>query len=304
MSKKKRNAGVKAGSQRKQESNTKAQNQEKERDDTKEKTLEKEEDKKVEKPAKAEVIMAPALTLLLVVVLIIVGTMNIKTDEKNIEDTAKDAAALEITSAPIPTVATKTVSVTPTATPTPGPTATPSPEENEFKKLVPNDVTSLIEEYYAARVISVEEILPYIYDAESITAEQIDENVIMSRVEYVNAYHDIKIHLKTGAGSIDYVAYVENSIEIPSVETYAPSLDELYIKYDEDGAPKIYAGGLSQEENAYMEALRETDDVKELRKKVSNELEKARENDTALDDFFKMMEQYIEQSAEEAKEED
>ena len=46
-----------------------------------------------------------------------------------------------------------------------------------------------------------------------------------------------------------------NDIEIPTISTYAPSLDEIYIKIDENGTPKIYVGTLSVIAQDYVDAL-------------------------------------------------
>jgi hypothetical protein len=181
----------------------------------------------------------------------------------------------------------------PTVTPTAAPTPTVSADADPYVSPVPDDIQSLIEDYYAARLVSVDETLKYVYDSDSISTDDMDENTFLSRIEYISAYHNIEIYLKPAAGEIDYVAYVMNDIEIPTISTYAPSLDEIYIKIDENGTPKIYVGTLSVIAQDYVDALADTADIKALVTKNRKAMKKARKADEDLNAFISHLEDSI-----------
>ena len=81
----------------------------------------------------------------------------------------------------------------PTVTPTAAPTPTVSADADPYVSPVPDDIQSLIEDYYAARLVSVDETLKYVYDSDSISTDDMDENTFLSRIEYISAYHNIEI---------------------------------------------------------------------------------------------------------------
>ena len=89
------------------------------------------------------------------------------------------------------------------------------------------------------------------------------------------------------------MVYVENDVEIATIDTYAPSIDQLFIKYDEKGKPKLYLydGSFTDEEEAYYEALRSSEDVVALVEDVNARLEEAIASDEALRDFFARLSQ-------------
>lgn len=192
---------------------------------------------------------------------------------------------LPVTPVPLPTVA-PTVTVAPTATPVPTPTFVPTltPEENKLLETVPEDIVEFVEQYFAVRLNGTAEE----YRALFYHGGELDEQLANRRVEYIVAYHNLKCYAKRGTGDIDYVVYVQNDVEIATIDTYAPSIDQLFIKYDEGGKPKLYLYGdtFTQEETAYYEALRAAQDVAALIEDVNARLEQAITADEALRDFF------------------
>lgn len=189
----------------------------------------------------------------------------------------------ENTVPPAPTV-TPAATATPTPLPTPTPVPTLTPEENQLLESVPEDIVEFVEKYFAVRLNGTAEE----YRALFYHGGELDEQLANRRVEYIVAYHDLKCYAKRGTGEIDYVVYVQNDVEIATIDTYAPSIDQLFIKYDEDGEPKLYLYGntFTQEETAYYEALRTSQDVAALIEDVNARLEQAITADEALRDFF------------------
>ncbi len=173
---------------------------------------------------------------------------------------------------------------TPTPTPTPLPTPTLSVQENTLLEKLPEDLVSFVESYFAVRLDGTAKQ----YRALFYNSGELDEQLTNRRVEYIVAYHNLKCYAKRGVGEIDYVVYVENDVEIATIDTYAPSIDQLFIKYDKKGKPKIYLynDSFTEEEEEYYEALRAEKDVVALIESVNTRLEEAISSDEALRDFF------------------
>lgn len=193
----------------------------------------------------------------------------------------RNAVAVAATLAPTPL---PTATPTPTPSPTPTPVPTLAPEANVLLEDVPEDIVAFVEHYFAVRLNGTAEE----YRALFYNSGELDEQLTNRRVEYVVAYHNLKCYAKRGVGEIDYVVYVQNDVEVATIQTYAPSIDQLLIKYDENGKPKLYLYGntFTQEEEAYYEALRSAQDVAALIADVNTRLEEAIAADEALRDFF------------------
>ncbi len=202
-----------------------------------------------------------------------------------LEKLGKDVAAAAFLAAPESvTNPTPTFAATPTPLPTPSPVPTLAPEANVLLEKVPDDIVEFVENYFAVRLNgTAEEYRALFYDN-----AELDEQLANRRVEYIVAYHNLKCYAKLGAGEIDYVVYVQNDVEVATIDTYAPSIDQLFIKYDESGKPKLYLHGdsFTQEAEAYYEALRSAPDVMALIEDVNARLEEAITSDEALRDFF------------------
>lgn len=245
------------------------------------------------------------LTFYLVVLIMGVGMITFPIGSKEADrDGTKDGNAAEVNTVPrlfldtelfealrasasVPKTAFA-ASATPTPIPTltPEPTAVPtlSPEENALLAEVPEDIVAFVETYFSVRLSGTpEEYRALLYDE-----GKLDENLTNKRVEYIVAYHDLKCYAKLGVGEIDYVVYVQNDVEIATIDTYAPSIDQLFIKYDAKGEPKLYlhSDSFTEEEEAYYEALRSAEDVAALISDVNERLAEAVESDEALRDFF------------------
>ncbi|MCX4345767.1 MAG: hypothetical protein OSJ38_00805 [Lachnospiraceae bacterium] len=188
-----------------------------------------------------------------------------------------------------PTPMPATPSPSPTPSPTPIPTPSLAPKENTLLEELPKDLVSFVEQYFSVRLTGTSEE----YRALFYNKGELDEQLTNKRVEYIVDYHNLKCYAKLGVGEVDYVVYVENDVEIATIDTYAPSIDQLFIKYDEKGKPKLYLydGSFTDEEEAYYEALRSSGDVVALVEDVNARLEEAIASDEALRDFFARLSQ-------------
>ena len=184
---------------------------------------------------------------------------------------------------PIPAPATPTP--TPILTPTPTPTLTP--KENTLMEKVPSEIEQLINDYFAAVLEdSFDNYRKLIYNTESI-----NEELTRKRVEYIVNYHNIRCYAKRGVGQIDYIVYVMNDVEIATIDTYAPSMEQFFIKYDKNKNPKIFLAGdmLTSDEEAYFNELNSLPDVSELVAEVTEQLNAAMEEDAELKNFIKKL---------------
>lgn len=168
--------------------------------------------------------------------------------------------------------------------PTPLPTPTLTPENNRLTAEVPQEIEELIRTYFTAILSdSFEEYKKLFYNNENV-----DEKLTQKRVEYIVRYHNIQCRAKSGAGPVDYVLYVLNDVEIATIDTLVPSMERFYIKYDEDGNPKIFLpdASLGPEESAYLDELNAMPDVQELIEDVTARMDEAVSSDADLRSFM------------------
>lgn len=230
------------------------------------------------------------IRLIINLVLLVMGigmiTFPLNKNQKG-EDLSREEpetkSPLLITAAFFIPLPTPSPSPLPSPTPTPIPSPTPAPSENPLLSDVPENIQELVENYFESRLTSIEDYKNLIYNA-----EYIDESLTYQRVEYIVAFHNIQCYCKKGAGVVDYIVYALNDAEIATIDTYAPSIDQLYVKYDKNGSPKIYLPGdeLSAEEAAYYEELRMSEDVSALVASVNERLSTAIQEDADLYDFL------------------
>lgn len=167
--------------------------------------------------------------------------------------------------------------------------ATPSPVvEQKADSILKKDaypaINSLIERYFAANLTCNEE------DFEGLTKDigLLDMERMQRKVQYIKSYQNISCYTAKAINEIDYVVYVTYDLELPVIETYAPSIGEFYIQYDEE-TPYIYLGSLSSETSDYLSDLRNSDDVVSLIDEVGENLAKALETDENLNDFYEKL---------------
>lgn len=168
---------------------------------------------------------------------------------------------------------TPTVSLEPTVTPKPA-------NDLELNKYA--EINEVITEFYQAKLVCDEEKFKQIL----LNADQLDMERLQRKIEYIQDYHNINCYTKKGINEIDYVVYIIYDIELTTIETYSPSIDELLITYV-DGAPKIYMGDISKETSGYLSKLRNKEDVQLLVSDVETRLKEACELDEDLNEFYK-----------------
>ena len=173
------------------------------------------------------------------------------------------------------------------------PTATPEPK-NELELNKYADINKVVTEFYEAKLTCLEEdFIPIVTNA-----NQIDMERLQRKIEYVNSYQNINCYTKKGINEIDYVVYVSYDLELATIDTYAPSIDELRITYV-DGSPKIYLGTISEETSEYLKKLRTSEDVEILVSDVVTRLDEACASDENLNEFYLNIQKSSEKAAKE-----
>ena len=176
---------------------------------------------------------------------------------------------------------TEAPSVTPEeAVPTAEPTLDPD-APNPLRLEIYPDVHDVIQQYFDAKTIGdIDTLKTLVTDPVYISAE-----TITAQSEYVKGYSDIKCYTKRGGGEIDLVVYCTFNTTITTIETPIASLESFYITYKDD-KPMIFSGIFSEETQALLSRLDNDDDVIELKKSISDEIDKALASDPALKDFW------------------
>lgn len=171
-------------------------------------------------------------------------------------------------------------------TPTPEPTApvtlTPTPvPKNDLELNKYPEINEVVEAFYNARLTcAAEDFEPIL-----LNADQLDMDRLQRKIEYVEDYANINCYTKKGINEIDYIVYVCYDLKLTTIDTYAPSIDELRITYV-DGKPYIFLGEISEETSAYLEELRTNEDVQLLVSDVVTRLDEACESDESLNEFY------------------
>lgn len=173
------------------------------------------------------------------------------------------------------------------------PTATPEPK-NELELNKYADINKVVKEFYEAKLTcSEEDFIPIVTNA-----NQLDMERLQRKIEYVNSYQNINCYTKKGINEIDYVVYVSYDLELATIDTYAPSIDELRITYV-DGSPKVYLGTISEETSEYLKKLRTSEDVEVLVSDVVTRLDEACASDENLNEFYQNIQKSSAQAAKE-----
>ena len=119
-----------------------------------------------------------------------------------------------------------------------------------------------------------------------LNATLIDIESYQKKTEYIKAYHNIHCYTKKGINEIDFVVYLVYEAELPTIQTYAPSIEELYITKDQSERLWIYFGEIDTKTQEFLKQMREQSDVSELIESVNQSFQEALEEDSALNEFF------------------
>ncbi len=193
------------------------------------------------------------------------------------------------------TVQASTVTVTPTpdATPsplpdtmatvsTPNPTQPPVVETNELLHEAYPEIHTLVEKYLNAKLeCRLEAFEGIVTDTQYINLADVAQTT-----QSIKSFGDIDCYTKKGVGEIDLVVYFTYTMSIVQIDTPVPSIDSLCIKFDENGAPKVFGGEIASETLAALDEMNTDADVLQLIADTSDRIHVLLETDEDLREFW------------------
>lgn len=145
-----------------------------------------------------------------------------------------------------------------------------------------SSITKLVSDYYNA-ILNADKKA---YDAVTVDDNSMDVDVMLRKMEYIEGYDNQKIYVTQGVDNVALVIYVVYDLKIHTIDTPAPSIDQLLIK-NVNGKPKLYFNELTAKETKQLELIRNHEEVVELIQSVDKKFAKAIKTDSDLNDFYK-----------------
>lgn len=119
----------------------------------------------------------------------------------------------------------------------------------------------------------------------------LDMDEMIRKNNYIEGYDNIEIYTKKGIKEGSYVVYAYHEIKFTSIDTLAPAMNEFYLEADEKGNPLIFLGKIDEDTKAYLDEVRNSEEVMELIYKVNDDLKKVVDKDNALAQFYLKLEE-------------
>lgn len=171
---------------------------------------------------------------------------------------------------------------------TPVPTEAPVVEAaNPLIQNTNEEITTLINDYMKAKLTHEAANFKGIVNDLSL----IDGKTLKRKTKYIDQYENLTCYTKKGPEEGSYIVYACHEVKIIDIETFAPAMDEFYVKTDENGKLFVYMGEIDDATGQYLDEARESEDVLNLIYSVNEKLAKARESDPVLDEFNKKLEE-------------
>lgn len=151
---------------------------------------------------------------------------------------------------------------------------------NPLKRDEYPEINAVVKKFLNAKLKCDEEKL-----ASCVTdTNYIDLERLQKKTEFVEDYKNIEVYTKKGQGEIDFIVYVYEELKIASIDTYAPAMDEMYVK-KVDGEYKLVFGDIKDKTAEYIVNTRNEEDVIELIDEVQKKLNIAMNKDEQLREF-------------------
>lgn len=192
----------------------------------------------------------------------------------------KDETLIKDDPSPSIVVTEKTPTIN-SLSPTPTSIPTPTTIENKLEYDAYPEINELLTSFLNAKLDSTNTFEDLVLNATLIDIESYQK-----KTEYIKAYHNIHCYTKKGINEIDFVVYLVYEAELPTIQTYAPSIEELYITKDQSERLWIYFGEIDTKTQEFLKQMREQSDVSELIESVNQSFQEALEEDSALNEFF------------------
>ncbi len=178
--------------------------------------------------------------------------------------------------------------LSPTAKPTPIPTPTPYPVYPLEDQGYPEEIDTLIETYYKAKISCDTDKLKSISTHPEAVVDQKDLKML---VDGIDEYLNLKCYVKRTYQDDFYIVWVYYDIKFIGLDTYAPSLSKFCLQRDSNGEFKNYDGELEDTMKEYVKARNDDQDVIELKKNTEKLAEEAKAKDEDLSEYWELLEQ-------------
>lgn len=201
---------------------------------------------------------------------------------KVIVEEADVSSTIEVTPA-LTLTPTQAITTTPTIAPTPASLPVFELEEGD---LYP-EITALFKSYYEAKLnCDVNLLKTLLSDVTNIASKkQLEENIL-----FIEEYQKIKCYVKKGFEEGSYVVFVYTEVKFMNIKTPAPAVYQFYVVTDTEGNLKIFSGEFDTATKEYYEARKNDEDVLELISNTNDKVNKAKEKDEDLKNFWDNLE--------------
>lgn len=163
------------------------------------------------------------------------------------------------------------------------------------------EINDLFKKYYAAKLASDMDMMTKLVSDVSYLGSVED---IQKKTEYIEDYRNIECYTKKTYEEGSYIVYVNYEVKFVNIDTLAPGIDKFFVKIDEDGKACIYFGEVDDQLYDYFVERQQDEDVVALYDAVDEKGEEAKKKDEALMNFWKLLDEYADDSSEDAKTEE
>lgn len=149
------------------------------------------------------------------------------------------------------------------------------------------EITTLVKDYFDAKQrVDMDALAECVSDV-----SHIEEKRLVTEAEYIEDYRNIECTiLNDGLQEGAFRVYVYYEAKIYAIDTLVPSLTALYITADKDGKFTIYLSVIKQEDQKAIDALDESDQIKQMIDSVQKKLETIVSKNADVRDFYQMLE--------------
>ncbi len=181
-----------------------------------------------------------------------------------------------------------------------GLTATPTqlPERDKISEAVAanvlekdayQDINKLITEYYNAKISKkADNFKLLVNDVNLLDMEDIER-----QNKYIEAYENVSCYTRKGMEEGSFIVYAYHERKISGIDTLAPGMDRFYVKTNDNGKPYIYFGEVDKDNELYLKASDESEEVLELIYNVNQKYDKAASDDETLSEFRQKLEESV-----------
>jgi len=149
------------------------------------------------------------------------------------------------------------------------------------------DINKLIKKYYNAKLTDdVKNFNSLVNDTSKLNMDDIKR-----KTKYIEEYKNFTCYTRKGPEVGSYIVYAYHEVKFSNIDTPAPGMNEFYVMTNESGDPYIYLGEIDKDAEQYMKESRESEDAMDLIYSVNEKLQKVRNSDTALNEFYMKLEE-------------